>query len=77
MTQVGRESWNTACHMMDQESALFGSKVVIKDRVCIRFSEKGVGSVVGGRTGKRSLAMINTQHRGLRVMVEGVQEIAR
>jgi len=46
--------------MMDQESALFSSKVVIKDRVCIRFSEKGVGSVGGGRTGKRPLAIINT-----------------
>ena len=60
MTQLGRESWSIACHMMDQESALFSSKVVIKDRVCIRFSEKGVGSVGGGRTGKRPLAIINT-----------------
>ena len=63
--------------MMDQESALFSSKVVIKDRVCIRFSEKGVGSVGGGRTGKRPLAIINTQYKGLRVMVEVVQENAR
>jgi len=27
----------------------FGYKIVIDNRVCVRFSEKNVGSVVGGR----------------------------
>ena len=47
--------------LLDQGHIMFSNEVVVKDRVGVRFSEKGVGSKDGRRDRKRPLVIINSR----------------
>ena len=44
----------------NEECVTYGYEIIVKNRVCVWFSEKGVGSIVGGGTGKRPFVIINS-----------------
>jgi len=46
---------------LDEGDIMFSNEVVVMDRVGVRFSEEGVGSEGGRRTGQRPLVIINSR----------------
>jgi len=47
--------------LLDEGDMMFSDEVVVKDRVGVRFSEKGVGSEGGRRDSKTDMVIINSR----------------
>jgi len=47
----------------NEECVTYGYEIIVKNRVCVWFSEKGVGSIVGG--GDRKAAVCDNKFDGV------------